>query len=152
MADAAVLIARLRPRVRAALDEIGTEMVSHTKALMAHAPRGGRMYRRRRGSRVIEHKASAPGEPPAVDQGTLIGSVDYAIADEGTSMTLVFGSRLSPEIPDSLENGTKTIKPRPAFIPGYLMTKGTISRLFPGGGGITVSFPMTERRIDALGG
>lgn len=111
----------------------GIAYTNEVKRLMRESPRGGRVYRRirarglkarlagrkARAGDYIVHKASAPGEPPAVDRGNLVNSV--ASVEELTSRgwATTGGSTLA-KIPPALEYGTATIAPRPAFIPALM--------------------------------
>lgn len=58
------------------------------------------------------HTASAPGEAPATDTGTLASSVYF---ESKTKMSATIGSRLAYAY--YLEYGTKKIAPRPAWQP-----------------------------------
>lgn len=68
--------------------------------------------KRRKNGKPIMHRASAPGDPPAVDLGQLRGSIDmerlgYAKARVGTATVYA----------PALEGGTTRIAPRPFFRP-----------------------------------
>lgn len=111
----------------------GVLYTNEVKRLMRTSPRGGRPYRRLRvsglrnrlagrGARAgdyITHRASAPGEPPAVDRGHLINSVASVEELTPKGWATTGGSTLAT-IPSSLEYGTATIAPRPAFVPALL--------------------------------
>jgi hypothetical protein len=56
---------------QSALVLIGLEIQNTARESMSRGSPSGRFYKR--GARV--HQASAPGEPPAVDRGRLVGSV-----------------------------------------------------------------------------
>lgn len=60
----------------------------------------------------LTHQASAPGEAPASDTGTLASSIYYTSVDE---YTVAIGSRL--EYAFYLEFGTRKIKKRPSWVP-----------------------------------
>lgn len=87
----------------------------HIKLLMAESPRGGREYLIGKGRRRRTHKASAPGEPPAVRRGFLsprIRSASSQNADgsvEGVVYTNVLYARF-------LELGTRVMGSRPAWV------------------------------------
>lgn len=83
----------------------GTAMTIESKAklLIQNSPRGGRQY----GS----HKASAPGEPPAIDTGFLINSIQTSNLPHGSKVFV------GAEYGEGLEYGTRKIMPRPFFEP-----------------------------------
>lgn len=88
----------------------GTESVrTEAISLMQNGPKTGRIYRRG----GVEHQASAPGEAPAVNIGTLIGS----IATEYNFKTL--SGRVIARAPYGayLEYGTERMEPRPFLRP-----------------------------------
>ena len=65
----------------------------------------GRIYRRRSG----EHRASAPGEAPASDTGTLVRGIAVTVNPQTLSVRINSGAAHSLY----LEFGTPTIEPRP---------------------------------------
>lgn len=65
----------------------------------------GRIYRRR----GVEHQASAPGEAPASDTGTLVRGITVEV-DEATLTVRITNSA---EYAAALEFGTDKIEPRP---------------------------------------
>ena len=71
-------------------------------------PKTGRMYRR--GSR--NHQASAPGEAPAIDTGTLVSSVYFT---QPKRHEAVVGSRLAYAF--WLEFGSQVTDARPSWLP-----------------------------------
>jgi HK97 gp10 family phage protein len=68
-------------------------------------PKTGRVYTRR----GVEHQASAPGEAPASDTGTLVQSITVEVNAEKLSVTVNAGAAHAP----ALEFGTDKIEPRP---------------------------------------
>lgn len=85
----------------------GTEAVRTEQiALILDTPKTGRIYRRR----GVEHQASAPGEPPASDTGTLVSRIrtDFARLAE-----LVGVIRASTRYAAALEYGTHRMAARP---------------------------------------
>jgi hypothetical protein len=76
----------------------------------ADAPRGGNLYRR--GTR--RHKASAPGEPPAVDSGNLLTSLQ---AEPMIDLKNLHGEIYLNDYGFMLEDGTKHIAARPWIVP-----------------------------------
>lgn len=103
---------RLRSEQREFMQRIGLHYTTEVKRLMAESPRSGREYRR--GRKV--HKASAPGEPPAVDRGRLIRSVGFRVVFLNKEWGVQVGSSLK-NIPSWLEYGTRKMAPRPAWRP-----------------------------------
>lgn len=99
----------------------GTESV-RTEAirLMQETPHTGRIYRRR----GVEHQASAPGEPPAVDTGRLIGSVttDYDAVE--IAGTVTFHAAYAA----ALEMGTPKMAARPFARPALEAKRSEIER------------------------
>lgn len=100
-------------RVRQALASSivrGTEGVREEAiSLILDTPKTGRIYRRR----SIEHRASAPGEPPASDTGRLVNSIrtDY---DFGSLRGTV---EASTDYAAYLEFGTSRMAARPYMRP-----------------------------------
>ena len=78
---------------------------------MTHDPKTGRIYNR--GGRI--HQASAAGESPAVDTGNLVNNIRYALGNSGLS----YIGRVYTNVSYAryLENGTRNMARRPAFIP-----------------------------------
>ncbi len=70
--------------------------------------KSGRVYRR--GNRT--HQASAPGEPPATDSGTLVSSIAFK---QVNPLTAEVESRL--DYASYLEFGTQRMGARPAWVP-----------------------------------
>ena len=69
--------------------------------------------------RTRRHRASSPGESPAIMFATLTKSVRFEISKLGPLVyRLVIGSTLE-KIPAWLEFGTRFMKPRPAWRPTY---------------------------------
>lgn len=85
------------------------------KKITARTSGRGRVYVRRKGaSGYVEHRASAPGDPPAKDTGRLgaVLSASDAIRYEHGGLTATFGPRNYP-VAAYLEFGTRTMVPRP---------------------------------------
>lgn len=68
----------------------------------------GRVYRRG----TVTHQASAPGQAPATDNGTLASSITFK---QVSPLTAEVESRL--DYATYLEFGTQNIAPRPAWVP-----------------------------------
>lgn len=107
--------AALRKFGKAAADAIGKDVTataleinSNVKKAIQRGPKTGKTYTRGN----VDHTASAPGEAPATDTGTLVSSVYF---DNTGKMSATIGSRLAYAY--YLEYGTKKIAPRPVWQP-----------------------------------
>lgn len=83
---------------------------------MRRSTPGGHLYRiKGKRKKAIEHRASAPGQPPAVQSGRLWNSITVAAMDSGLSAevgpTVNYGAYL--------EKGTKNMDPRPFMQPAF---------------------------------
>jgi hypothetical protein len=99
--------AELRPAVSAILERGAYAIERRTKENMAK-PKHGRVYRR--GS--VMHVASAPGEPPAIDTGTLANSIRTVQLNP-----LRYAVQASTIYAELLYRGTSRIQPRPYLGP-----------------------------------
>ena len=70
------------------------------------------------------HQASAPGEAPASDTGTLVSSIYF---EQNTPYQTTIGSRLA--YAEWLEFGTRKIAPRPAWVPAVEKHRATLQKL-----------------------
>lgn len=73
--------------------------------LIMNGPKTGRIYTRR----GVRHQASAPGEAPASDTGTLVNMRRIDLLTAELAARLVFSSQHAPH----LEFGTRRMEPRP---------------------------------------
>jgi HK97 gp10 family phage protein len=73
--------------------------------LILNTSKSGRVYRRR----GITHQASAPGEPPASDTGTLLNRRRIDLLPEEIAARLTFSAKHAAP----LEFGTRNMAPRP---------------------------------------
>lgn len=73
--------------------------------LITNPPKTGRLYRRR----GVVHQASAPGEAPASDTGTLVNARRIEADEQRVAARLIFSSRHA----GWLEHGTPKMEPRP---------------------------------------
>ena len=80
----------------------------------------GRVYQRG----DITHRASAPGEAPATDTGTLVSSIYY---EPQSGLLSMIGSRLAHAY--YLEFGTMRIAPRPSWMPAVEANRDKFNRL-----------------------
>ena len=113
--------------IRQAFYKIGKDLKATTNKLILEKPKGGKVYRVRRGSRIIRHKASAPGEAPANLTGNLRKSLDFNVVGADR---LTFGYRQAfPANPRTkaaisggvfygkwLELGTRKMSERPGLL------------------------------------
>lgn len=99
--------------VRAALQQVGFNLVKTARDGIQHETKTGRVYKRR-GRR--DHRASAAGQYPANDTGETIKGIDYEIRG---SAQVEFGIRERQtgikDVPKFLEEGTSKMKPRPTL-------------------------------------
>lgn len=84
---------------------------------VAFIPGGGKQ------NKSLTHRASAHGQAPATDTGSLVSSTYYNLLN---SSTVVIGSRLP--YASMLEFGTLKIKKRPAWIPAAEVAKPRLQK------------------------
>ena len=84
----------------------------------------GRVYQRGN----ITHRASAHGEAPATDTGTLVSSIYY---EPQSGLLSMIGSRLAYAY--YLEFGTMRIAPRPSWMPAVEANRDKFNRLIEEG-------------------
>jgi hypothetical protein len=75
---------------KAAVQATALEALTDVRRSMKETPKTGKEYPRRKGG-TRTHIASSPGNPPAVDFGTLTTSTYYTMIDD---LTAAIGSRL----------------------------------------------------------
>lgn len=95
-----------------------TEFAAGEVKAMLSKPGTGRLYRKRRASAkggYIHHRASAPGQPPAVDTGALRSSISKRIEKRGLEIYGFVGSRLA--YARTLEAGGRHVAARPYLRP-----------------------------------
>lgn len=103
------ILARIRrsvmPEIVRATEQARQEAIS----LIQNGEKSGRIYKHR----GIEHRASAPGEAPASDTGTLVNNIatsyDHNNLTGTLSVNVVYGLML--------EFGTEKMEPRPFLRP-----------------------------------
>jgi HK97 gp10 family phage protein len=105
-----------------------------------HFPKvgGGRVYKRGK----IVHIASAPGQPPAIDTGTLRASIASDVKVEGmrikgrvgvaseTRAKVTYGAGTDIKYGYFLEKGTSKMKARPFLVPALRRCQTKIKRIF----------------------
>ena len=84
------------------------EINTAVKKAIQRGPKTGATYTRG----TVTHRASAPGEAPATDTGTLVSSIYF---ESPSNLSATIGSRLAYAY--YLEYGTANIAPRPAWLP-----------------------------------
>jgi HK97 gp10 family phage protein len=90
------------------VQEAAAELEGAVKLKIQQGQKTGRIYTRGK----VRHRASAPGQSPASDTGTLLGSIHH---ERITPMSAMVGSRLAYAA--YLEYGTSRMAPRPYFRP-----------------------------------
>lgn len=117
-------------------DEIGTLIVNDLTVTLSK-PGKGRLYTtwfftNRQGNVVPwgtrpPHRASAPGDPPAVDTGRLRSSWGFQSrrTATGADVTIATGDKKAA----LLEFGTSKMKPRPSIRPVMLRNRTAITRI-----------------------
>jgi HK97 gp10 family phage protein len=95
-----------RAQLVRALGECGLVVQAEARQLILKGPKTGRIYVRRG---RIRHRASAPGQPPASDTGTLVRSIVMDV--DATKLTVSVGSNV--KYAPYLELGTRRMKARP---------------------------------------
>lgn len=88
--------------------DVAAELEGDVVLGIMQGPATGRIYKRG----GVSHQASAPGEAPMSDTGTLAGSV---YSEKETDLTYNVGSRLARSL--YLEVGTTRMAPRPIWAP-----------------------------------
>ncbi len=104
---------------RAAVKRLAFEIEGKAKASMGQE-KHGEVYLRPGG---IEHRASAPGEAPAIDTGNLVNSIATELT--GPASAVVF---TNVEYAPYLEFGTKDIAPRPFLQPAVEAVTAALER------------------------
>ena len=105
---------------RAALWAVGEIKRSFKPGTGAEYPRGGKI-----------HRASAPGQPPAVDTGRLRASITHEMQTEGQRVTARVGTNV--EYAKELEFGTRRIAARPFLRPILTARKAELVEQFAKG-------------------
>ena len=124
------------------------------KQLMTDSPATGRVYWEG-AHHSIEHRASAPGEPPAVDTGLLRASVTHAIeesfamfAGEGNVIIGATGRVGTHELVGLwMETGTSKMAPRPWLTVALNINKQNIRDIFAGD--VRTAMHMPEEVVSA---
>lgn len=96
-------------------------LIKNDAAKAMNEPHGGRYYKRR----GIQHRASAPGEAPAIDTGALVNSLE--ITYEGTLKSAVISNQ---EYALAQEMGRPEVNllPRPYLRPAAMLAVKRINK------------------------
>lgn len=101
------------------------------------SPEGWKLFRKKGGGRRAlpvkprdggSHTASAPGQPPAQDQGGLMAAQKWRLMPS-KRMGVVFNSARAAGY---LENGTSLMKPRPFYRPAFAIANAEFKRTVEG--------------------
>lgn len=104
------VLAQIDVGAKDGLADVGVEVVNAIRRRLS-TPGTGRLYRRRR----IVHRASAPGQPPAVDTGRLRSSYTWKVGEDPQGAYVEVGT--SVRYAPWLEFGTRRMRPRPHVRP-----------------------------------
>lgn len=104
------------------LADVGVEVTNRVKRLLSQ-PGTGRVYRRRR----VTHRASRPGQPPAVDTGRLRSSYTWRTGEDAEGFFVEVGTNV--KYAPFLEFGTRRMRPRPHLRPAINEVTNQISEL-----------------------
>jgi len=105
--------AKAEAGIAKAITATALDINTDVKKRIQRGPKTGVVYRRGGGQNLSsEHQASAPGEAPATDTGTLVSSVYF---EQSSKLSATVGSRLAYSA--YLEFGTMHILPRPSWVP-----------------------------------
>lgn len=104
-------------RATAELERIVQEMI--------RSPKSGRVYRIPKSN--VYYTASAPGEAPAVRSGRFRQSIRSVIVKTGPFEWQAIMGPTVKDYPGWLEDGTRTMKPRPLWAPALKVLQGKMS-------------------------
>lgn len=110
-----IVTKKIRQAVMRGVAKTANRVKAKAVGLILHAPATGRVYIRR----GVAHQASAPGEPPASDTGTLARSIDVDLEPKKLRAII----KAQTKYAKGLEFGTPTIEPRPFMRPALNQEK-----------------------------
>lgn len=119
-ADLSRIGEKAEANVAKAVKAVAFMINADVKQAYQKGPKTGRIYQRG----GVTHQASAPGEAPATDTGTLVSSVYF---DQESKMSATVGSRLA--YAHYLEFGTRNIAQRPAWVPATERARPKLAEL-----------------------
>ena len=99
-------------KIEMVVEATASDIRNATVRRIQRGPASGEIYKSK-GSKEKLHQASAPGEAPATDIGTLAGS--YSVIDGDTPLTKYVSTDL--DYAYFLEFGTINMAPRPHLLP-----------------------------------
>lgn len=108
---------------RKVLEATAIELTNMLKIKLSQ-PGSGRVYKSRGGK--AQHRASAPGEPPAPDLGEYRNSFRWKAGTDAKGAFAEIGT--SQQRARALEFGTRHMKPRPHFRPVMAEAGGVIRK------------------------
>lgn len=100
----------IRRRAIMALDAGGRIVQNAARKSILDGPKTGRLYKR---GKTVTHQASAPGQPPANQTSTLLGTVIYEVDEQALTATITAGTVYAKY----LEFGTRHMAARPFMNP-----------------------------------
>ncbi len=109
------MLVRVRAGALAGVSEAIGIVDARAVSLILDTTKSGRIYKRR----GVAHQASAPGEPPASDTGTLLNRRHIDLFPDRLAARLTFSA--GHALP--LELGTKNMEPRPFAVPALRATE-----------------------------
>lgn len=117
----------LDAKAETVMDASADVYVGEVRRRIESSEPAGRWYTSKR-SRGARHHASAPGQPPAIDTGTLIQSIDTQSAGTGFQRVVQAGvsSREAATYVLALELGTSRMAPRPVWLPSLDAVRGRL--------------------------
>lgn len=126
------LMAKLRALPKAATKGITAEIAAGALLIRGDAQQSmkttsrGEAKTRSRDGMTVTHAASAPGSPPAIDTGKLVGSVTHKISADGLDAAIGTNTAYGAH----LEFGTKKMAARPWLFPAFERNrKGIVKRI-----------------------
>lgn len=117
--------AAMQARLALALDEAAQAVQGEAQRLVADPPKTGRIYRKYMPRRT--HQASAKGEAPATDTGTLIAGIVIDRADITRGRIIIASTAPYSR---ALEFGTRKMAPRPFLRRALRSMKGRVVTIF----------------------
>ncbi len=104
----------IKKGIKSGLQELGANMVRTGENQALNEPKYGREYKRKGRT----HRASAPGQSPALDTGNYFKNFDY---ESHSWKSMEFGN--NADYAEFLEFGTKRMEPRPGVENAVIATQ-----------------------------